>query len=237
MTTGLQIIGAGMGRTGTSSLKRALEQLGFGPCHHMEEVFKHPAEVPVWERAARGAKVDWKTLLSPYRSACDFPSAFYYRELMETFPDAKVILSVRDASSWYDSVRETILPAMMRFPNPIVLPWLPFFGAATRSMKGTMFHLQIAKHFSDRARVEKVFEDWNAEVKRVVPRERLLVHQAKDGWGPLCAFLGVPVPETPYPRVNDTASFKKRVVLSNAIAWVFLLLPVAVVLLLVSWAI
>ena len=107
-TPSLRVIGAGLGRTGTNSLKVALEQLGFGPCHHMEEVFKNPGQIPTWEAAANGKKIDWATFLRGWGSVVDFPAAFYYRELMEVFPDAKVLLSVRDPEGWYDSFNSTI---------------------------------------------------------------------------------------------------------------------------------
>ena len=207
--TGLRVIGAGIGRTGTSSLKRALEQLGFGPCHHMEEVIKHPAEVPTWQAAARGEKVDWVRFMAPWRAAVDFPSAMYYRDLMAAFPDAKVILSVRDPDAWYESMRQTILPALTRFPNNIVTPFLPYVSGPTLVMRGTAMR-RVLDHFSDREASKKVFTDWNEEVKRTVPKERLLVFQAKEGWEPLCEFLGVPVPDEPFPRVNTRDDFLGR---------------------------
>src|SRR5262245_46037348 len=102
----MRVIGAGFGLTGTSTHKLGLEMLGFGPCHHMVEVLKHPHEMPTWERAARGEAIDWKTFMRPWGSSCDFPSSLYYRELMDAFPDSKVILSTRDPASWYASMSE-----------------------------------------------------------------------------------------------------------------------------------
>lgn len=231
----MRVIGAGYGRTGTASLKRGLETLGFGPCHHMEEVVKHPAEVSTWVRAARGEAIDWKTFMSPWGSACDFPSALYYRELMAAFPDAKVILSVRDPSSWYASMSETIVPMFERFPNRVVLPHLPILGSPYRSMAGTRVQVEIIERFGEREHVIAMYEDHIAEVKRTVPPERLLVFEAKQGWAPLCEFLGVPVPSEPYPRVNDTAAFKRRVVVATVISWIVLLVPVALALWLLAW--
>jgi hypothetical protein len=229
------VIGAGYGRTGTSSLKRGLEMLGFGPCHHMEEVIKHPAEGPTWVRAARGEAIDWKTFMRPWGSSCDFPSALYYRELMEAFPDAKVILSTRDAGSWYTSMSETIVPLYKRFPNRLVLPYLPIIGMSLRSMAGTRVYTEIIERFSEREHVIEMFEKHTAEVKRVVPPDRLLVFEAKEGWAPLCKFLGVPVPAEPYPRVNDTAQFKRRVIAASVLGWIVLLVPIAIVLVLLGW--
>src|SRR2546423_1849791 len=128
--TGPRVIGAGYGRTGTASLKRALEILGFGPCHHMEEVVKNPDEVPTWEAAGRGEAVDWATFLQGWGSTCDFPSSFYYAQLMEAFPDAKVILTKRDPDAWCDSFAATIYPMVTRFPKRVVFPWLPRQGCS-----------------------------------------------------------------------------------------------------------
>ena len=106
----LQVIGAGFGRTGTSSLKGALEDLGFAPCHHMVEVFGHPEQVPVWDAAARGEKVDWDALFANYKASCDWPSCSFYKELADHYPQAKIILTLRDSKSWYKSIANTILP-------------------------------------------------------------------------------------------------------------------------------
>jgi hypothetical protein len=223
---GLRVIGAGMGRTGTTSLKYALERLGFAPCHHMKEVVEHPEEVPTWQAAARGEEVDWVRFLSGWGAAVDFPSALYYRELMQAFPDAKVILSVRDPDSWYESMRQTIVPALMRFPNRLILPLLPRIGGPHRVMSNTHLHRDLLARFDDREHAKKVFVDWNEEVKRTVPSERLLVFEPKDGWQPLCDFLGVSVPDEPFPRLNDTAEFRRFVRAGTAMSWAVLLLPI-----------
>lgn len=232
---GLRVIGAGMGRTGTASLKRALETLGFGPCHHMDEVVKHPAEVPTWEAAARGKKPDWASFMAPWGSAVDFPAALYYRELMTTFPDAKVILTVREPKSWYQSVGETIHPALTRFPNRVISPFLPYVSGPGRVMAKTSFHTDVLERFAERDHVLGKFAEWNEEVKRVVPAERLLVFEAKDGWEPLCKFLGVPVPSEPYPRVNDSAEFRRRVNAATVVCWAILLAPVALAASVLAW--
>lgn len=233
---GLRVIGAGMGRTGTSSLKHALEQLGFAPCHHMEEVIKHPEEVPTWQAAARGEKVDWVSFMSGWGAAVDFPSALYYRALMEAFPDAKVILSVRDPDAWYESMRQTIVPSMTRFPLRIVTPLLPYVSGPGRVMGGTRLRRDLLDRFDDREHAKKVFVEWNEEVKRTVPKERLLVFEPKDGWKPLCDFLGVPAPDAPFPRLNDTALFRRRLGAMMAVSWVVLLLPIVLALALAAWA-
>jgi hypothetical protein len=231
----MRVIGAGFGRTGTTSLKLGLEKLGFGPCHHMKEILEHPDEVPTWERAARGEPIDWKTFMRPWGSACDFPSAFYYRELMEAFPDAKVILTTRDPASWYTSMSETIVPMLQRFPNRIIVPLLPVVSGPHRTMAGTRMYDEILLRFHEREHVLACYEAHIAEVKRVVPPERLLVFEAKQGWAPLCEFLGVPAPSEPFPRANDTAEFKRRVTAVTVLSWVLLLLPIAIVASLIAW--
>lgn len=232
---GLRVIGAGMGRTGTSSLKHALEQLGFAPCHHMAEVIKHPEEVPTWQAAARGEQVDWVRFMSRWGASVDFPSALYYRELMAAFPDAKVILSVRDPDSWYESMRQTIVPSLTSFPVRIVTPLLPYVSGPIRVMGGTHLRRELLDRFEDREHVKKVFVEWNEEVKRTVPKERLLVFEPRDGWKPLCDFLGVPAPDEPFPRLNDTAEFQRRIAVMTAVSWVVLLLPVVLAVLLGVW--
>lgn len=232
---GPRVIGAGFGRTGTASLKRALESLGFGPCHHMEEVLKDSSQVPTWAAASRGEKVDWTTFMAKWGSCVDFPSALYYRELMDAFPDAKVILTIRDAESWYASMSATIVPMFNRFPNRIVMRFLPVLGNPIRSMGASHLRKDVIDRFSEKEHIKKVFEDHIDEVKRVVPADRLLVFSPKEGWAPLCAFLDVPVPDGPFPRVNDTAEFKRRVVGATAISWLVLLLPLWVALGLLRW--
>ncbi len=223
-----RVIGAGFGRTGTSSLKRALEILGFGPCHHMEEVVFHPAEVPTWEAAARGQPVDWRTFLRGWGSTADFPSAFYWRELATAFPEAKVVLTVRDPEAWYDSFRDTIHALVTPFPNRLVAPWLPFVSGPFRVSGARMLDRLFHGRFADRAFATQVFRDHTAEVVRSIPSERLLVLEIKDGWGPLCSFLGVPVPDVAFPRVNDTRAFQRRTTVVTALSWALLPSPLGV---------
>jgi hypothetical protein len=230
-----RVIGAGWGRTGTASLKLALEKLGFGPCHHMEEVLKFPPDVPTWVAAARGEKIDWKTFLRGWGATCDFPSAQYYRELIEAFPDAKVVLTVRDADGWYESMRTTIVPSIKRFPNRFIVPHLPYIGAPARVMNPTPLKARIIDRFADKPTVVAEFEAHNEEVKRVVPPEKLLVFDVKQGWAPLCAFLGAPVPEGEFPRVNDAKQFQGYTTRATVVSWVLLLVPLAAIAGLLRW--
>jgi hypothetical protein len=230
-----RVIGAGWGRTGTASLKLALEQLGFGPCHHMAEVIQAPPDVPTWVAAARGDKIDWKMFMRGWGATCDFPSALFYRELAETFPEAKVVLTVRDPDSWYESMRTTIVESLRRFPNRYIVKHLPYIGAPARVMGVSPLKAKVLDRFDDKPAIVAQFQDHTEEVKRVVPAERLLVYEVTQGWGPLCAFLGVPVPEGPFPRVNDAKQFQGYTRRATIVSWILLLLPIAALAGLLRW--
>lgn len=195
----LSVVGSGLGRTGTMSLKLALEQLGFGPCYHMLEVLMHPERVPLWVQAGAG-KPDWDATFAGYRSTVDYPSAKFWRELAAYYPQAKVLHSVRDPHRWYESTQETIFapnsPALNAPP-----PLKPFFEMVASDF-GARIH--------DRDFMVEYFERHTEAVKAAIPPERLLIYQASQGWEPLCKFLGVPIPNTPFPRENTREDFKSR---------------------------
>ena len=203
---GLSVIGAGIGRTGTLSLKTALEQIGYGPCYHMAEVFQNvEAHVPLWQAACDG-NADWDRLFKGYRSAVDFPAAAFYKELADHYPDAKVILTVRDSSAvWVKSMMATIAPAMRRQAKEEFLAW--------RKMTASAIHDRFfGGEMETEAQLVSRYERHNEEVQRVIPKERLLVYNVSEGWEPLCAFLDVPVPAEPFPRTNSTQFFNERLV-------------------------
>jgi len=189
----LSVIGAGLGRTGTASLKVALERLGFGKCHHMSEVFGSPEQIDLWVKAASGAP-DWPAIFAGYGAAVDFPTAAFWRELADFYPDAKVILSLRDPEKWYESTQETILNPKMSAGFEL-MPFAPVVK--------NIVHRFFDNKIHDHGHLIAAFNRHNAEVIKAIPRDRLLVFEAKDGWAPLCAFLGKPVPSEPYPRVNS----------------------------------
>jgi hypothetical protein len=200
----LQVIGAGFGRTGTLTLKTALEMLGFGPCHHMVEVIANPGQIPLWNRAADGEAVDWEEVYGNYRATVDWPGCHFYAQLADFYPSAKVILSHRDPERWYESMTETILALAIQNGQDS--------AAATpdetmSKFAGIIYDRTFNLDFS-KANVIAAFERHNAEVKRRIPAERLLVYEVAQGWEPLCAHLGVAVPEQPFPRVNDRKEFQ-----------------------------
>jgi hypothetical protein len=197
----LKVIGAGFGRTGTRSLKTALEELGFGKCYHMEEVMKNPSHLKSWAEIMAGGEADWRSLFKGYQSATDWPVAAYYRDLMVLHPEAKIILTVRDPESWHQSIMNTIYQLSRKFaPFTRIIPVLhQFFIGMENVIWEGIFH----KRLEDKAHAIEVFKNHIEEVKSVVPEERLLVFEARQGWAPLCAFLNVPVPANrPYPHKN-----------------------------------
>ena len=196
----LKVIGAGYGRTGTMSLKLALEQLGFGPCHHMVEVFAHPEQIPLWTAAAEG-RPEWDKLMEGYVSAVDWPTATFYKELADKYPEAKVILTERDPESWFKSTQATIFARAMPDDSPD--PWMQM----VLKVVGDLFE----RRMHDKDKLISVFKAHNARVREVIPAERLLVYEVAQGWAPLCNFLGVPVPDGPMPKVNSTEEFQGRI--------------------------
>jgi hypothetical protein len=198
----LSIIGAGLGRTGTTSLKLALETLGFAPCHHMLELIFHPESVAPWVRAAAGGAVNWDEVLAGYRATADWPACHFYKELMARYPQAQVILTVRDARRWYESTQATIFSKEV-LKSDEDRPMSEFLRTALVPFFGGDLH--------DRERMIAAYERHNAEVRRSVPAERLLVYELARGWEPLCRFLGIAMPDQPFPQSNTTEEFLRMV--------------------------
>jgi len=208
----MKLIGAGLGRTGTKSLQTALEQLGLGPCYHMTEFLAHPEHTDGWMAAANGEQVDWKSFLRDYESTVDFPGCSFYKEMMVAFPDAKVLLSVRDPERWYDSCLDTIYAVNHKWPMSWLSPFMPKIGRISQFANKAVWQQMFEGRFLDRNFAIERFNRHTEEVIRHVPADRLLVFDVKEGWEPLCRFLGVPVPEgVPFPRLNDAAEFKARI--------------------------
>lgn len=217
----MKVIGAGLPRTATTTQAMAFEMLGFGPCYHMRDLLMDMERgLELWDAVTRG-EPDWEEIFGDAESTCDWPAARYYKELIDYYPDSKVVLSVRGAEGWVRSMRETV--------------WAIYFGDSVmhhlcearavldpqwRKFMDVMITMTWADGTGALAPADATFDDagfgvlmdrWNDQVKRDVPADRLLVWDPKEGWGPLCDFLEVPVPDEPLPHSNDTAAFKEGI--------------------------
>jgi hypothetical protein len=197
----LRVVGAGVGRTGTMSLKAALERLLGGRCHHMSEVVSDPVQIAGWSAAIYARPVDWSALLSDFSAVVDWPGASFWPELLTANPDALVILSVREAEDWYRSAANTIFLGLDR-PREEVAPWL----VAVRKLLKDRF----SDNFDDPDAMMAAFERHNAAVRAGIPADQLLEWTASDGWKPICARLGISVPSESFPVTNTTSEFRAR---------------------------
>lgn len=214
----MKIIGAGLPRTGTSSLKAALERLGFGPTYHMFELLGNPEHAERWRPVLNQETPDWERVFAGYDSALDFPASIYWQELAEAYPDAKVILTVRDPHRWHQSISSMAPqapadgdPATMADQMPermrAMVDLMPLMNEAAQRMLGADFTLGSQM---DEQKAVEIFERHVENVRSTLPADRLLVFQASDGWGPLCEFLGVEAPaDEPYPHLNDAATLQR----------------------------
>jgi hypothetical protein len=203
MNMPLSVIGAGFGRTGTMSIKMALEQLGLGPCHHMEEVFANPAQLPHWLAAADGQKVDWDEVFIGYNSTIDWPSAHYWRDLANVYPDSKILLSVRSTNRWWESFSGTIKTILQ---NKDSIP-----DEHPRSVINMAYKIIVEQTFggalNDKAVVLSEYQKRIDDVKQAIPADRLLIFDVTEGWAPLCEFLNLPIPDGDFPRSNSRDEF------------------------------
>ena len=196
----LKVVGTGLGRTGTKSMQTALAMLGFGPCHHMVEVFAHPESMSDWIDAAEG-RPNWARIFHGYQSVVDYPGAAFWRELTAHYPNAKVLHTLRDPDQWFDSTQATIFN-----------PGNDAAGGGD-DLRGRFFASWMApirEHLADRAFMTDHFRRHTEAVIAAIPPDRLLVYEVGEGWNRLCPFLGVPVPDAPYPSENSTADFVAR---------------------------
>jgi hypothetical protein len=199
----LKVVGAGFGRTGTLSLKNALEKLGFAPCYHMMEVFPRPDHVRMWHRLAFENAIDWDLLFRDFQATVDWPSARWWREIAAHYPEAKVLLSVRDPEAWYKSMIDTIYQPM-KWPVPDSVPELA--RLQNEMARKAILEETFDNRFEDKAHAIEIFNRHTQEVRDTIDPARLLVFDVKEGWAPLCHFLEVPIPDQPFPRLNDTAT-------------------------------
>jgi hypothetical protein len=216
----MKVIGAGLPRTATLTQKVALEMLGQGPCYHMVNVLADLDLVPLWRDAYEG-NADWDRIFEGFQSTVDWPGGFFYRELMEKYPDAKVLLSVRDPAAWENSMRDTVwgvvhggslirhLSSAMAHMNP---KWNNFLELVKRLLWQDRGVFAPPGDHAGRDFLIERFNRFNDTVKSDVPSDRLLVWQPSDGWEPLCEFLGVDVPDVPVPHLNDSREFIQRIV-------------------------
>lgn len=197
---GLKVIGAGVGRTGTTSLCAALETLLGGRCYHMHEVLQRPGDAPIWHSAMNGDAQNWSDFFVDYAAAVDWPAAAVWSELAAAFPQALIILSTRtDAQTWWRSASNTIFPASQDAPAG---PW--------RDMAMAMFGNHFTAEINDEAKSIAAYEAHNKAVRASAPSERLLEWQPELGWEPLCRALAVPVPNEPFPHANTSEVFHER---------------------------
>ena len=204
----LEVIGAGFGRTGTASLRVALEHLGFVKCHHMFSLGEQRQLVAAWHDVALKGARNWDEIFEGFRATVDWPSTAYYRELAEHYPDAKVVLSVRDPDAWYRSTRETIYAVHNTMPGWVKR--LPPVAPGAAMIKAIIWQGQLQGRFEDPEAAKAIFRQHVEDVRANVPPDRLLVFHVREGWGPLCGFLGAPVPQDrPFPHVNERAGMKR----------------------------
>lgn len=208
----LKVLGAGLGRTGTMSLKLALEQLLGGRCYHMLELIEHlPEHVRYWQAAANGESIDWENIFGDYVAAVDEPVSLMWETLMDVYPDALVILSVRDPDSWWRSANETIMEVKRMTPGPDEPDRQIWYD-----MIMTLYKTQYPGGTDDDEAARQAFRDHVRRVKATVPRERLLVWEAREGWQPICRALELPVPATPFPHANTRDEFLARLAARRA---------------------
>jgi hypothetical protein len=211
----MKLIGAGLPRTGTLSQKVALEILGVGPCYHMVNVLGDLDIATLWRRALDG-EADWPEIFDGFESTVDWPGSFFYGELIDVYPDAKVLLSLRDADSWAQSMRDTIWGVLygdilirhLSEARAIVDPKWRGYIEMMREMWQQSGLLQGENTTAES--MAHAMERYHEQVQRDVPSDRLLVWSVGDGWEPLCEFLEVPVPEMPFPHLNDSKEFNDR---------------------------
>jgi hypothetical protein len=203
----LKVVGAGLGRTGTASLKQALEQLTGGPCYHMFEVFEHPESVAMWHAVVRGESEDWEALTGGYTASVDWPVAAYWSELSAANPDAVVLLSSRATpEKRWASMQKTIIPTLT-----MDLPPGAEGTAPHRAMVIDMFERRLTPDWREPEAAMAAYERHNERVRSNVPSEQLVDWQPGDGWEPICAALGLAVPSDPFPHENNSEEFQANI--------------------------
>ena len=223
----MKVFGTGFGRTGTLSLKIALEKLGLGPCYHMREVVSHPSHIKIWYDISLGEHPNWSRLFSGFNSAVDFPVSLFYEQLINKFPDAKFILTLRDFDKWYISTANTIYKVPTMLPEwfkQVVYPIRIFIAMQVNLIWVGLFN----NKFSDKESAKIVYYEHIESVKKTIPSDKLLIYHVKEGWGPLCEFLNVDVPQFPFPKVNDTDEMLRKFSIIKSLPYMFILFMVTI---------
>lgn len=210
----IKVIGAGMGRTGTATLKVAVETLGFTKCYHSISLADHPTHGPQWIGLLEGKPLDWAQLYAGYQGTMGLPTVFFYKEIVAHYPEAKVILTVRDPESWYESASQTIL----KLPSRGEMAVMRLIALFNPKLKIAMHIIPVARRVSahfigndlTKERAIEYYHRHNAEVRQTVPPAKLLIYDVKAGWEPLCQFLDVPIPATTFPHTNTRAEFQGK---------------------------
>ena len=216
----LKVIGAGYSRTGTLSLKRALEILGIGRCYHFTELLKR-RHAKSWLAVLDGAPPNWDELFADYSATVDWPAVTYYRELANHYPGAKVILTIRDPGQWHASLKDALLPLRRVLPS-----WIPWAARIGRLTDLTIWQGTFKGRAEDREFAIACFQRHSEEVSAAIGQERLLVYNVREGWEPLCNFLGCPVPDTPFPRTNSRRSLRAAVWAIRSTKWLLIAIPI-----------
>lgn len=216
----MRVIGAGLPRTATTTQAIAFEILGFGHCYHMRDLMMDFEKgLTLWEAAAEG-RPDWEAIFGDAQSTCDWPGARYYKEILEHYPDAKVVLTVREPEGWIKSMRDTVwaiyfgdsVTRHVCEARAVLDPLWRRFMALMTVMTWDENSLGPPEATFDDAAFAAAMHRWNERVRQQVPADRLLVWHPRDGWEPLCDFLEAPVPDDPVPHTNDTAAFKEGII-------------------------
>ena len=214
----LKVIGTGLGRTGTKSLKFALDQLYEGQCFHMMELLQHPKRVNLLKKGQRKGQIDWDAFFEGYTATVDYPTALFYEDLLKKYPNAKFIHTLRDSESWYASVRETIYRGKPKNAKDIFRMIYNMIRSADFRRVAPVFQYsdqliwngQFQSKFEEKAVAIKIYEAHLEKVKATIPAEQLLLYNIKDGWQPLCDFLNLPIPTTPFPNSNNKKEFNRK---------------------------
>ena len=210
----IKVVDLSLGRTGTMSLKQGLEELGFAKCYHFAEMFNHPEHPSSWLSVSQGKKIDWDKLFEGYQATVYWTPCYDYLEFLQHYPDAKVVLTVREPYKWYQSVHKTIYNNQLTFLRKVLLFTMGLFKPDLKKLhtiwdlqERTLWQGTFNGRFNDKKYAIEVFNKHIEDIKSKVPADRLLIFNVKEGWEPLCNFLQVPVPDTPFPHVNDSTSF------------------------------